>query len=95
MPPSRSVKHVALIENALNENLKFTHHRPASSRHSEIQLIVAEVETHYDDGVGENQDAAFEVIALTFRVHVREQEDTEDNGHQIPLREDEREHMIG
>ena len=58
-------------------------------RHLAQVIKAAEVEAHHDNQVAQDQDAALEVIALTFAVHVRQQEDAQDYGDHVPLREDE------
>jgi hypothetical protein len=68
-----------------------------------VGVVAGEPEARDDDDVGENQDAAFEVVAFALAVHVAQQEDAENDGDHVPLREDEgwrryvsgRERMVG
>lgn len=54
-----------------------------------IRGEAAEVVTDNNNKVGQHQDAALEVVALSFSIHVAQQEHAQDNRHHIPLREQE------
>ena len=59
------------------------------AHHLDITRVSRQVETDHDDQIGQHQDAPLEVVTLALAVDVAEQEHTEDNGHHVPLREDE------
>lgn len=53
-----------------------------------IKHEAGEVEADNYDKVGEDENRALEIVALSFAVHVREEKDTENYSHHVPLRED-------
>jgi hypothetical protein len=57
---------------------------------SAVGIIAGKPESRNHDNVSEDQDAAFKIVALAFAVHVTQQEDAENDGNHVPLREDER-----
>ena len=56
--------------------------------------VPGKVEAHDDNQVGQKQDAALEVVALPLAVHVAQQEDAQDHGYHVPLREEEAERPV-
>lgn len=56
--------------------------------------IVGEVEANDNDQVGQEQNAALEVVALALAVHVAQQKHAQDHRHHIPLWEEEAEHPV-
>lgn len=58
-------------------------------------IIPRKVESDQHDQITEDQDATLKVVALSFAVHVREQDDTENDGDHVPLWEDEGEGVAG
>ena len=51
--------------------------------------VPGEIEADDDDEVGEDKDGSFKVIAFALAVDVGEEEDAEDHGDHVPLREDQ------
>lgn len=51
--------------------------------------VPRKIEADDDDEVGEDENGALEVIAFALSVDVREEEDAEDYGDHVPLREDQ------
>jgi hypothetical protein len=52
-------------------------------------------EESYDDHeVAEKKDRSLEVVALSFTIHITEQEDAEDDCDHVPLREDQAERVV-
>ena len=64
------------------------------AHHLDITRVSCQVETNHNDQVGQHQDAPLEVVALALAVDVAEQEHAEDDGHHVPLREDEVEGVV-
>ena len=64
------------------------------AHHLDITRISRQVEPDYNDQVGQHQYAPLEVVALALAVDVAEQEHAEDDGHHVPLREDEVEGVV-
>ena len=64
------------------------------AHHLNIARVARQVETDHDYEIGQHQDAPLEVVALAFAVDVAEQEHTKDDGHHVPLREDEVEGVV-
>lgn len=63
--------------------------RAMRSRRVDPKRVPAEVVPGDDDQVAQQQDRALEVVALALTVHVRQQEDAQDDRHHVPLREEE------
>lgn len=57
--------------------------------HSGRIVEFGEVESNDNDEVREDEYGAFEVVALSFAVHVREEENAENNRDHVPLWEDQ------
>ena len=53
------------------------------------RCIVGKIESYNDGEVRQDEDGPLEVVALSFAVHVREEEHTQDHCDHVPLREDE------
>ena len=64
------------------------------AHHLDITRVSRQIEADDDDQVGQHQDAPLEVVALALAVDVAEQEHAEDDGHHVPLREDEVEGVV-
>lgn len=65
--------------------------------HGRVQpdAIPTEVIPSHHHQVTQQQYAALEVIALSFAVHVAQQEDAQNHGNHVPLREQERKSVPG
>lgn len=59
-----------------------------------VRGVSAVVVTNNNHQVSQHQNAALEVVALSFAVHVAEQEDAQDDGNHVPLREEKRERVV-
>ncbi len=85
-PPPHSLKR-ALV--AHSQSIK-----PIHTHHLHIGRIPRQIKPHHNDKIGKHQYTALEVIALPLAVHVAQQEHAEDDGHHVPLRENEAEGVI-
>lgn len=52
-------------------------------------VVARQIETENHDQVRQNENGAFEIIALSFSVHVRQEENAKNDGDHVPLWEDE------
>ena len=84
-PSSCSANSVELVSTACanSQGIKAIH------AHAVHINIAWHVEAEDDDKVGENKDGSLEIVALSFTIYVRQQENTKNNGNHVPLREDQ------
>ena len=59
------------------------------AHHLDVTRVSRQVKTDHNDQVGQHQDASLEVVALALSIDIAKQKYAEDDGHHIPLREDE------
>ena len=55
--------------------------------HSVDVAVPGQIETDDNNEICKHEDRAFEIIALSLSIHIRQEEDAENDGYHIPLRE--------
>lgn len=68
--------------------------KAVDAHHLNVARVSCEIETDYNNQIGQHQDASFEIVALALAIHIAEQENAEDDGHHVPLRKNEIECVI-